>query len=180
MDLKVVDAMIPSESILTKFLNDSDIIICLKDQDRKVLHQNENCLRLCGNHKDQECNIGCMELYTSDSTQQWPNWGSRTYKNQLLHDDYFDVTIISSSSYILTILQAMRHKYNQALEYYSKFNLGKRELEVIRLAITGMSNLEIAKQLAISVGTLRTHLKNIYNKVKDAGESVEFLPFERK
>ena len=74
----------------------------------------------------------------------------------------------------------MRHKYNQALEYYSKFNLGKRELEVIRLAITGMSNLEIAKQLAISVGTLRTHLKNIYNKVKDAGESVEFLPFERK
>jgi DNA-binding CsgD family transcriptional regulator len=43
-----------------------------------------------------------------------------------------------------------------------------------------MSNLEIAKQLAISVGTLRTHLKNIYNKVKDAGESVEFLPFERK
>ncbi len=180
MEVNNLDAEASSKSILTEFLDDSDMIVCLKDNNRKVLHQNDNCLRVCGDCLGVNCQKGCMELYTNDSTQQWPNWGSRTYKNQLLHGQHYDVTIVSSSAYILTILQAMRHKYEQAFGYYEKFGLGKRELQVIKLAITGLTNCEIARQLSISIGTLRTHLKNIYNKVSDAGESVEFLPFERK
>ncbi|MBT4520062.1 MAG: hypothetical protein HOC23_08650 [Halieaceae bacterium] len=175
----MIEPMNPSETILTQFLGDSDLILCLKDDNKVVLQQNEHCLKLCGDCTGQACKMGCMELYDNDNSKQWPNWGSRTYKNQELHDDKFDVTIISSSAYILTIMQTMGQKYEQALNYYQTFKLGKRELEVIELAITGSSNMEIAEHLSISVSTLRTHLKNIYAKVKDAGGSMEFLPVER-
>lgn len=43
--------------------------------------------------------------------------------------------------------------------------LTERELEVLRLAATGMSNREIAQELIISVRTVQTHLTNVFNKM---------------
>jgi LuxR family maltose regulon positive regulatory protein len=43
--------------------------------------------------------------------------------------------------------------------------LTERELEVLRLLATGMSNPEIADGLVIAVSTVRSHLKNIYSKL---------------
>lgn len=40
-----------------------------------------------------------------------------------------------------------------------------RELEVLRLAATGLSNREIAKQLYVSVGTIKTHMHRILAKL---------------
>jgi LuxR family maltose regulon positive regulatory protein len=43
--------------------------------------------------------------------------------------------------------------------------LSERELEVLRLLRTELNGPEIAQQLIVSLNTLRTHTKNIYNKL---------------
>lgn len=45
-------------------------------------------------------------------------------------------------------------------------NLTDRELDVLRLVARGASNLQIAKDLNITVNTVKTHLKNILAKLQ--------------
>jgi LuxR family maltose regulon positive regulatory protein len=40
-----------------------------------------------------------------------------------------------------------------------------REAEVLRLLTTDLSGPEIARELNVSVNTLRTHVKNVYGKL---------------
>lgn len=52
--------------------------------------------------------------------------------------------------------------------------LSPREVEILRLVATGLSNKEIAEQLFISEGTVKNHLSNILSKlnVKDRLQAV--------
>ena len=43
--------------------------------------------------------------------------------------------------------------------------LSERERDVLRLLRTDLSGPDIARQLMVSLNTLRTHTKNIYNKL---------------
>ena len=43
--------------------------------------------------------------------------------------------------------------------------LSERELEVLRLLRTELDGPEIARELQVSLNTMRTHTKNIYNKL---------------
>jgi LuxR family maltose regulon positive regulatory protein len=45
-------------------------------------------------------------------------------------------------------------------------DLSKRELEVLRLLGSSLSGPEIARQLFVSVNTLRTHTKRIFTKLE--------------
>ncbi len=51
---------------------------------------------------------------------------------------------------------------NEATETYP---LTERELEVLQLIVEGSSNAEIAEKLYITVGTVKTHVRNILNKL---------------
>ncbi|HIK40836.1 response regulator transcription factor, partial [Thermoleptolyngbya sp. M55_K2018_002] len=43
--------------------------------------------------------------------------------------------------------------------------LTERELEILELIVAGYSNAAIAEQLFITVGTVKTHVRNILNKL---------------
>ena len=44
-------------------------------------------------------------------------------------------------------------------------SLSERELEVLTLLASGRPNKEVARDLFISVGTVKTHTNNIYRKL---------------
>jgi DNA-binding CsgD family transcriptional regulator len=52
------------------------------------------------------------------------------------------------------------------IEKASHYGLSAREQEVLQLLAKGLSNQEIAKTLYISPNTVKTHIKNIYGKLK--------------
>ncbi|MDP9382315.1 MAG: response regulator transcription factor [Chloroflexota bacterium] len=43
--------------------------------------------------------------------------------------------------------------------------LSARELEVLHLLAAGRSNMQVASELVISVGTVKTHVNNIFGKL---------------
>ena len=47
-----------------------------------------------------------------------------------------------------------------------RFRMSPRELQVAKLVCEGFSNGEIAKNLRIKQGTAKTHLRNIYRRVR--------------
>ena len=51
-------------------------------------------------------------------------------------------------------------------------SLTDRELEVLQLIVNGNSNAEIAEKLFITVGTVKTHVRNILNKLR-AGDRTQ-------
>ena len=44
-------------------------------------------------------------------------------------------------------------------------SLTEREVEVLRLIVAGLTNREIAEALVVSVGTVKTHINHIYQKL---------------
>ena len=57
---------------------------------------------------------------------------------------------------------ALEIEYEQVLETYP---LTQRELEILGLIVAGCSNSQIAEKLYITVGTVKTHVRNILNKL---------------
>ncbi len=59
-------------------------------------------------------------------------------------------------------INAAEPEFNQLIEAYP---LTERELEVLELIVQGYSNAAIAQKLYITVGTVKTHVRNILNKL---------------
>lgn len=59
-------------------------------------------------------------------------------------------------------IEALDTEYEQVLETYP---LTQRELEILELIVAGCSNGQIAEKLYITVGTVKTHVRNILNKL---------------
>ncbi|MDP5017978.1 response regulator transcription factor [Anabaena sp. UHCC 0187] len=59
-------------------------------------------------------------------------------------------------------IEALDTEYEQVLETYP---LTQRELEILELIVDGCSNSQIAEKLYITVGTVKTHVRNILNKL---------------
>ena len=56
--------------------------------------------------------------------------------------------------------------------------LTAREREIARLAAAGLSNVEIASRIVVSVRTVETHLSNAYSKLGRSGRAGLVAVFE--
>ena len=63
-----------------------------------------------------------------------------------------------------TLLNAFP-KSSQYSPDFAGYNLTKRETEIVLLLIDGLSYKEIASRSFISMATLNTHIRNIYDKL---------------
>ncbi len=63
------------------------------------------------------------------------------------------------------VLNRLRTPVEEPSSQTSSEVLSDREMEVLRLAAKGMSNMEIADSLTLSVRTVQTHLRSIFNKL---------------
>lgn len=60
-----------------------------------------------------------------------------------------------------------------------KLNLSRRELDVLELMAKGMSNQEIANRLFVSLNTIKTHTKNLFEKL-DVNRRTQAIDKARK
>ena len=68
--------------------------------------------------------------------------------------------------HIMVLVEKIAEKHTVDLEKAkNKFNLSKRELEVLQLICSGLTNKKIAEQLFIGEQTAKDHARNIMRKV---------------
>ncbi|MDQ7096473.1 LuxR C-terminal-related transcriptional regulator [Desulfosporosinus sp. PR] len=77
----------------------------------------------------------------------------------------------ANDEYLQKILH-FAEKYKESLSNspISKVQLSQREIEVLSLAAEGLSRDAIAARLCVSMGTVKTHLQNIYQKLEVNGK----------
>ena len=70
-----------------------------------------------------------------------------------------------------------RHIEEQMPFYREAYKLSPREAEVLRLVVLGKSNQEIADELYLAVGTVKTHVHNILVKTEQENRTTLILHF---
>lgn len=89
-----------------------------------------------------------------------------TYRGNVWLDPVIAHIILSQAKARSRLLFASDpHKRESSQEFPHHNPLTERELEVLQLIVDGYSNAEISKQLYITVGTVKTHVRNILNKL---------------
>lgn len=68
-----------------------------------------------------------------------------------------------SSSHTKTVGDSLESEENQ--QSIQPYALTERELQVLQLIVEGCSNAIIAERLFITIGTVKTHVRNILNKL---------------
>lgn len=112
----------------------------------------------------------CMKDVTTDSLLQAIQ---STYEGNNWLDPAIARIVLQHNrqNQLLEATGAVRHKtvtitadeeQSQVLEAYP---LTQRELEILELVVAGYSNAKIASQCYITIGTVKTHIRNILNKL---------------
>jgi DNA-binding CsgD family transcriptional regulator/tetrahydromethanopterin S-methyltransferase subunit F len=116
---------------------------------------------------------------------------SRLRKHQLLEeniqsiDRQIESLKIENSDLKIKLIETERELKNLAIKYSkdkeklpeTHTNLSKREYEVLLFMAEGLSDKEIADKIFVSVTTVRTHIRRIYDKllVKNRTEAISLL-----
>jgi DNA-binding CsgD family transcriptional regulator len=114
----------------------SDLLDLIKTEEQPVLSPKEG---IVFTESGKKFRTGCSLIWKADKINSTPN---------------FIVTLseLSDEKKLETTLQA-------------RFQLSRRELDVIHYLTRGLSNDEIGEKLYISRQTVHTHIKNIYKKL---------------
>lgn len=56
-------------------------------------------------------------------------------------------------------------RFDESLTESEKFGLSNRQLAILELLVRGMTNLQMAEELALSPDTIKTHMRNIMDKL---------------
>lgn len=78
----------------------------------------------------------------------------------------------NNPSHILVLIEKVTEKHNIDLKKIkAKYNLSNRELEVLELLCSGLTNREIAEKLFISEYTVKDHIKRLMEKIGTSSRS---------
>ena len=77
--------------------------------------------------------------------------------------------------FVQPVINLFNQKHWSYLE--RRYHMSSRELQVATLVCRGFNNDEIAKALEIRCGTVKTHLRNIYRRVRVKSKIVLLLRF---
>jgi DNA-binding NarL/FixJ family response regulator len=110
----------------------------------------------------------CMKDVSTDqlveaiqATYQGENWIDPSIANVVLQQARKAQSDMSAAKSTVSI-NAIDPEYGQLLE---QTPLTERELEVLELIVAGCSNESISQKLHLTVGTVKTHVRNILNKM---------------
>lgn len=83
---------------------------------------------------------------------------------EAIHDVYKGEGVIDGQA-IKTLMKHFSKPVQSPIPDFSKYNLTKREKEIAKLLMEGHSYKEIASESFISMATLNTHIRNLYEKL---------------
>lgn len=142
--------------------------VCVKDQGKRVLYQNEICVKTCGSMLGDVCQKSCMKLYHQVEECSAVSEGMRLFKAAEVEGHRVDALIVNDGGHIVTLLYPLDEdgeKFKKQETFFREKGLTKSEIKIMQMVMQGMTNTAIAGQLFISKATLKTHLNNIYKKL---------------
>ena len=96
------------------------------------------------------------------STHEGNHWLDPAIANIILKQVRQTVPVGGAARSKTVAIHGLDPEYRQLLE---NAPLTERELEILDLIVAGCSNAEIAERLYITIGTVKTHVRNILNKL---------------
>lgn len=149
-----------------QLFNESKIGVCVKNQEKLVIHQNELCKKVCGERESQTCSQDCMSDYAVlQDKESIFNEGIRNIHHVTMENGLVDATLINDGQNITTLFYKMDDHQEAQLNYFKDKGLTKTEMNVMKSVLAGETNSNIAKSMFVSKATLKTHLNNIYKKI---------------
>lgn len=142
--------------------------LCVKDQEKRVLYQNDTSVKTCGSVVGEICKKACMELYHQVEECSAVSEGMKLIKATQVEGRKVDALIVNDGERITTLLYPLdedQEKFKKQEAFFRERGLTKSELRIMQMVMQGMTNAAIAEQLFISKATLKTHLNNVYKKL---------------
>jgi DNA-binding NarL/FixJ family response regulator len=97
-----------------------------------------------------------------EATHQGSAWIDPAIANIVLRQLRQESSTDSEGNRKTVSIGAVEPEYEELLNNYP---LTEREREVLECIVSGCSNIEIAEKLYITVGTVKTHVRNILEKL---------------
>jgi DNA-binding CsgD family transcriptional regulator len=146
--------------------NIDGLVYCLKDEQTKVLYQNEACVKLCSDLEGQPCSKGCMGYFSKETATNKDRNGFHFFEKRNIEGKNFDIAILKKPGVIASYLHPSQDNSENSKALIEKENLTKREREILSLKLEhGLTIKEICEKLFISRATLKTHINNINKKI---------------
>lgn len=142
--------------------------LCIKDQEKRVIFQNENSIKTCGLMTGEICTKTCMRLYQQVEECAALSEGMKLMKSVDVEGHKVDALVVNDGERITTLLYPLdedQEKFKKQEIFFKERGLTRSELRIMQMVMQGMTNAAIAEKLFISKATLKTHLNNIYKKL---------------
>lgn len=105
-----------------------------------------------------------LSIKNQVQNSQWLGLVYAYFDTQVLSQFDAVISISDSPETIVACIQTLMEKNSGKEAEFTQNVISEREIEVLKLLATGLSNKEIADKLNISINTVITHRKNITQK----------------